>query len=194
MPDLHELAAADSMARYLRARDLQWQIEGGLNVVEAWNRANAVIAYGKSGEISTNHKEEVGATFTARGQAASSALRDRKLVPQDRNLDVLGRRISRRELGPSEHPTHREVDQLQRHSPASSQLARVIATLTSPSGRRVGQGPLAASRLTCCLASGFSLDDFVGNGGLRRHGGKRLFARPWYRRRLIPAVPAGIPQ
>ncbi|GAA1975964.1 Tn3 family transposase [Catenulispora subtropica] len=50
------------ICRYLRDRDLQRQIEEGLNVVEAWNRANAVIAYGKSGEISTNHKEEVEMT------------------------------------------------------------------------------------------------------------------------------------
>jgi hypothetical protein len=28
-------------------------------VVEAWNRANAVIYYGKGGEISTNNREEV---------------------------------------------------------------------------------------------------------------------------------------
>ncbi|MFE2425752.1 Tn3 family transposase [Streptomyces sp. NPDC059373] len=47
------------VARYLRDRDLQREIEEGLNVVEAWNRANAVIYYGKGGEISTNNREEV---------------------------------------------------------------------------------------------------------------------------------------
>jgi TnpA family transposase len=31
-------------------------------VVEAWNRANAVICYGKSGEVSTNRREEVEMT------------------------------------------------------------------------------------------------------------------------------------
>jgi hypothetical protein len=41
-------------ARYLRDRDLQREIEEGLNVVEAWNGANAVICYGRGGEISTN--------------------------------------------------------------------------------------------------------------------------------------------
>jgi TnpA family transposase len=50
------------VARYLYDRDLQRQIESGLNVVEAWNRANAVICYGKSGEISTNRREEVEMT------------------------------------------------------------------------------------------------------------------------------------
>lgn len=34
----------------------------GSNVVEAWNRANAVICYGKSGEISTNRREELEMT------------------------------------------------------------------------------------------------------------------------------------
>jgi TnpA family transposase len=50
------------VARYLYDRDLPRQIESGLNVVEAWNRANAVICYGKSGEISTNRREEVEMT------------------------------------------------------------------------------------------------------------------------------------
>ena len=47
------------VARYLRDRQLQREIEEGLNVVESWNAANAVIYYGKGGEISTNHREEV---------------------------------------------------------------------------------------------------------------------------------------
>jgi TnpA family transposase len=47
------------VARYLRLRDLQREIEEGLNVVESWNAANAVIYYGKGGEISTNRREEV---------------------------------------------------------------------------------------------------------------------------------------
>ncbi|MFC5662297.1 Tn3 family transposase [Kitasatospora misakiensis] len=46
-------------ARYLRDRALQREIEEGLNVVEAWNRANAVIYHGKGGEISSNRREEV---------------------------------------------------------------------------------------------------------------------------------------
>ncbi len=50
------------VARYLYDRGLQRQIESGLNVVEAWNRANAVICYGKSGEVSTNRREEVEMT------------------------------------------------------------------------------------------------------------------------------------
>ncbi|MCY9783170.1 Tn3 family transposase [Nocardiopsis sp. EMB25] len=47
------------VARYLRDRELQREIEEGLNVVESWNAANAVIYYGKGGEISTNRREEV---------------------------------------------------------------------------------------------------------------------------------------
>jgi len=42
------------MARYLRDRDLQREINEGLNVVESWNRANAVIFFGKGGDIATN--------------------------------------------------------------------------------------------------------------------------------------------
>ncbi|MET8162509.1 Tn3 family transposase [Sphaerisporangium sp. NPDC005289] len=50
------------VARYLRDRDLQREIEEGLNVVESWNRANGVICYGRGGEISTNRREEVEMT------------------------------------------------------------------------------------------------------------------------------------
>lgn len=50
------------VARYLRDRDLQCEIEEGLNVVESWNRANAVICYGNSGEIASNRRAEVEMT------------------------------------------------------------------------------------------------------------------------------------
>jgi hypothetical protein len=39
------------LARCLRDRDLQREINEGLNVVESWNRANAVIFFGKGGEM-----------------------------------------------------------------------------------------------------------------------------------------------
>ncbi|MFC4016233.1 Tn3 family transposase [Nonomuraea purpurea] len=55
-------ARATFVARYLRDRDLQREIEEGLNVVEAWNRANAVLCYGRGGEISTNRRDEVEMT------------------------------------------------------------------------------------------------------------------------------------
>jgi TnpA family transposase len=45
-------------ARYLRLRDLQREINGGLNMMESWNRANAVLCYGKGGDIATNRREE----------------------------------------------------------------------------------------------------------------------------------------
>jgi TnpA family transposase len=44
--------------RFLRDRDLQREINEGLNVVESWNRANAVIFFGKGGDIATNRRDE----------------------------------------------------------------------------------------------------------------------------------------
>jgi len=41
------------VARYLRLRELQHEINDGLNVMETWNGANAVIHYGRSGEFAT---------------------------------------------------------------------------------------------------------------------------------------------
>ena len=46
------------IARYLRLRDLQREIEEGLNVVESWNGANGVLAYGKRGDMQTNRRDE----------------------------------------------------------------------------------------------------------------------------------------
>lgn len=46
------------VARYLRNRDLQREINEGLNVVESWNRANSIIFYGKGGDIASNRRDE----------------------------------------------------------------------------------------------------------------------------------------
>ncbi|KKC04333.1 Tn3 family transposase [Mycobacterium nebraskense] len=46
------------LARYLRSRSLQREINDGLNVVESWNRANSVIFYGKNSEIASNRRDE----------------------------------------------------------------------------------------------------------------------------------------
>jgi TnpA family transposase len=46
------------IARYLRLRDLQREIDEGLNVVESFNSANGVLAYGKRGDIQTNRRDE----------------------------------------------------------------------------------------------------------------------------------------
>ncbi|MGH9151965.1 MAG: Tn3 family transposase [Acidimicrobiales bacterium] len=46
------------VCRYLRDRDLQREIEEGLNVIESWNRVNAVIVFGKGDELATNRRDE----------------------------------------------------------------------------------------------------------------------------------------
>ncbi len=46
------------IARYLRRRELQREITEGLNIVEAFNGANAIIYYGKGGEIASNRHDE----------------------------------------------------------------------------------------------------------------------------------------
>jgi TnpA family transposase len=50
------------VARYLRLRDLQREINEGLQIVESWNRANSIIRYGNSGEFATNrhNQQELG--------------------------------------------------------------------------------------------------------------------------------------
>jgi TnpA family transposase len=44
--------------RYLRDRELQREINAALNVAESWNAGNAVIHYGKGGDIPGNRRDE----------------------------------------------------------------------------------------------------------------------------------------
>ena len=46
------------VARYLRLREVQREVEEALNVVESWNRANTVIRHGNQGEFATNRREK----------------------------------------------------------------------------------------------------------------------------------------
>jgi TnpA family transposase len=52
------------LARYPRDRDLQREINAGLNVVENYNGVNDYIFFGKSGELSSNRREEQEISMT----------------------------------------------------------------------------------------------------------------------------------
>ena len=63
------------VARYLRDRDLQREIDEGLNVVGSWDRANNVIFFGAGGDIATNRRDEQDCRCCACGSAGRSGLR-----------------------------------------------------------------------------------------------------------------------
>jgi len=46
------------VARYLRDRELQREINAGLNVSESWNAGNSIIYVGNGGDIPANRREE----------------------------------------------------------------------------------------------------------------------------------------
>lgn len=52
-------------ARYLRDRDLQYEVGSGLNVVENSHGIHSEILYGKTGELSSNRREEQELTMLA---------------------------------------------------------------------------------------------------------------------------------
>ncbi|KUP97167.1 Tn3 family transposase [Thermobifida cellulosilytica] len=52
-------------ARYLRDRDLQYEVGSGLNVVENSHGIHGEILYGKTGELSSNRREEQELTMLA---------------------------------------------------------------------------------------------------------------------------------
>ncbi|MBU3065874.1 transposase [Nocardia sp. NEAU-G5] len=58
MTELRRAQKAIFLSRYLRGRELQREINSGLNVVEAWNGGNQVIFYGKNSEIASNRRDE----------------------------------------------------------------------------------------------------------------------------------------
>ena len=61
------------VARYLRLRDLQREIDEGLNVVESWNGANGVLAYGKGGDIADQPPRRAGAVRAVPADPAGRA-------------------------------------------------------------------------------------------------------------------------
>lgn len=46
------------LARYLRIREMQREVNDGLNVMESWNGANDIIHVGKRGDIASNRRDE----------------------------------------------------------------------------------------------------------------------------------------
>jgi TnpA family transposase len=79
----------------VRQRELQREINTGLNVVESWNRDNSVIFYGKDGDIATNRRDEqelamaclrilqaaqVNSTMSQNARARSGMTRNRALA------------------------------------------------------------------------------------------------------------------
>jgi TnpA family transposase len=46
------------VCRYLRDRELQREINAGLNVVERWHGVNDIIFFGKSGELASNRRDQ----------------------------------------------------------------------------------------------------------------------------------------
>jgi hypothetical protein len=71
------------IARYLRDRDLQREIEEGLNLIESWNRVNDVIFFAKSGEFATNRREQQQLGMLAVHILQAALVYVNTLMPQD---------------------------------------------------------------------------------------------------------------
>ena len=78
-------------ARYLRVRDLQREIEEGLDVMESSNGANSVIAYGKGGEIASNRRDEQGMSVLCLGTLQTALVYVNTLMLQTSGPSPRGR-------------------------------------------------------------------------------------------------------
>jgi len=56
--ELGKAVKTNFLCRYLHSVELRQQINAGLNVVENWNGANDFVYYGKSGEITSNSRDD----------------------------------------------------------------------------------------------------------------------------------------
>ncbi len=56
--ELGKAVKTNFLCRYLGSVELRQQINAGLNVVENWNSANNFVFYGKSGEITSNYRDD----------------------------------------------------------------------------------------------------------------------------------------
>ncbi len=59
MQELGRVQRTIFACRYLRDRELQREINSGLNVSESWNAGNGVVYFGKGGDIPGNRKDEM---------------------------------------------------------------------------------------------------------------------------------------
>ena len=70
---------------YRRGRELQREIEEGLNVIVSWNRDNSVIYYGKSGELSSDRIDEQELSLQSLRTVQASLIYVNTLLIQDRD-------------------------------------------------------------------------------------------------------------
>jgi TnpA family transposase len=46
------------LCRYLHSKELRWEIQEGLNVIEQWNGANDFVFFARRGELASNRRED----------------------------------------------------------------------------------------------------------------------------------------
>jgi hypothetical protein len=84
---------------------------------------------GSNPASNTSHARS--AQVSLRARRGSRRCATARAMTQHQNLDVLRRRIPPSQPQPREHPGHDQIDQLQPHDMASSQLAAIVGTLKS---------------------------------------------------------------
>lgn len=144
------------VARYLRDRELRREIEEGLNMVEAWNGANAVICYGRGGDISTNRSR--------RG-------RDDRAVP----ADPASRPGLRQHPHAAGRPGRRGLVRAARRGRPPRPDPAVLAACAALRGGPAGHGITAADRRIrlACRPASWSEQRLAPGGGSTAHSARR---------------------
>ena len=80
------------IARDLRLRDLQREIEERLNVVESWNGANGELAYGKRGDMQSNRRRAGAVRALPAHPPVGARVREHAHAPRHPRRAGVGRR------------------------------------------------------------------------------------------------------
>ena len=137
------------LARYLRIREMQREVNDGLNVMESWNGANDIIHFGKRGDIASNRRDEQELEMLCLHILQAAMVYINTLMIQDVLGEPAWAGIAHRR-GPSRpHPAVLDARSAVRRGASGPRNASPSAKPPAPSRSRQRKAHPRMSRQTC---------------------------------------------